>query len=399
MGFNMPEPPRTGDAVLELVRKSELADDDVLRGFLLKSGPLPSSADDTATRLVQSGILTKFQAQFILQGKHKGFRLGPYRILDQIGVGGMGQVYLAEHIFLNRRVALKVLPSRLAADKNGVNRFYREARAVAALDHPNVVRAYDVAFENNAHFLVLEYIEGRTFEELLNEAGGRLPVNIACEYVLQAAAGLQHAHEKGISHRDIKPANLLVNPEGVVKILDMGLAKFFQNSPTDSQEPTPVMGTADYIAPEQAIACSAADHRADIYSLGATLYHLVTGEPPFHGSVAAKLIAHQLHDVPTAHEIHEDVPEGISDIIAKMMAKEPVDRYQTAADVVQALLPFTEHPPMAATSSVENSDTVASTHETVVAVQPNPNQHKRLVLGLWLGIILLIVVIAAMLLR
>jgi serine/threonine-protein kinase len=395
----MPEPPRTGDAVLELVRKSELADDDVLRGFLQQSGPLPSSADDTATRLVQSGILTKFQAQFILQGRHKGFRLGPYRILDQIGVGGMGQVYLAEHIHLHRRVALKVLPAKLAADKSGVERFYREARAVAALDHPNVVRAYDVAFAGNAHFLVMEYIEGQSLEELLAEVGGRLPVSNACEYVVQAAAGLQHAHEKGISHRDVKPANLLVNPEGIVKILDMGLAKFFQNSgPTnESRDQGSVMGTADYIAPEQAIACSAADHRADIYSLGATLYRLVTGEPPFHGTIAAKLIAHQLHEVPTAHEVREDVPEGVSNIIAKMMAKEPGDRYQSAAEVVRALLPFTEHLPVVSTSP--SGRLVPIVMDSVGLPAAQPNQHGWLVLGLWLGIIAVSAAIAVMLLR
>jgi serine/threonine protein kinase len=393
----MPEPPRTGDAVLELVRKSELADDDVLRGFLEHSGPVPTSADDTATRLVQSGILTKFQAQFILQGKHKGFRLGPYRILDQIGAGGMGQVYLAEHVHLHRRVALKVLPAKLAADKSGVDRFYREARAVAALDHPNVVRAYDVAWESNAHFLVLEYIDGRSLEELLAEAGGRLPVDLACDYVAQAASGLQHAHEKGISHRDIKPANLLVNPDGIVKILDMGLAKFFQSAPTEAHDQGSVMGTADYIAPEQAIACSAADHRADIYSLGATLYHLVTGEPPFHGTLAAKLIAHQLHNVPTAHEVRQEVPEGVSDIIAKMMAKEPVDRYQTAAEVVEALLPYTEHQPVV--SSSPSGSTLPVGMVSQVLTTPHSHQHTRLVMGLWAGIILLSAMIAAMLLR
>jgi serine/threonine-protein kinase len=348
----MPEPPRTGDAVLELVRKSELADDDVLKSFLLRSGPVPSSAADTATRLVQSGILTRFQAQFILQGKHKGFRLGPYRILDQIGSGGMGHVYLAEHIHLHRRVAIKVLPPKLAADKSWVNRFYREARAAAALDHPNVVHAYDVAFDNGAHFLVLEYVPGKTLQDALSESGGRLPISRACGYIAQVAAGLQHAHEKGVSHRDIKPANLLVSDDGTVKILDMGLARFFQ-SPIAGHDPEHgiVMGTTDYIAPEQATACSQADHRVDIYSLGATFYHLVTGQPPFEGSTAAKLIAHQLHDVPTAHEVRADVPERISGIIARMMAKAPADRYQTALEVVEELLPYCEHVPVVSTTA------------------------------------------------
>jgi eukaryotic-like serine/threonine-protein kinase len=396
----MPEPPRTGDAVLELVRKSELADDDVLKGFLQQSGPLPSGADDTATRLVQSGILTQFQARFILQGKHRGFRLGPYRILDQIGVGGMGQVYLAEHVHLHRRVALKVLPSKLAGDKIWVDRFYREARAVAALDHPNVVRAYDVAYENGTHFLVLEYIRGISFFDILVESGGRLPVADACGYVVQAAVGLQHAHEKGISHRDIKPSNLLLTPEGVVKILDMGLAKFFQdprNRSIETHEPGVVMGTADYIAPEQAIACSAADHRADIYSLGATLYHLVTGEPPFHGTTAAKLIAHQLHDVPTAHEVREDVPEGVSEVIAKMMAKEPSERYQTAADVVESLLPYAVNTPHESATTLGNSVPFAVESDEASTPLARHNGERLLVIGLLAAIIALIATIATFL--
>jgi len=260
-----------------------------------------------------------------------------------------------------------------------------------------------VAFASNAHFLVLEYIQGRSFEVILQEKGGRLPLNVACDYVLQAAIGLQHAHEKGISHRDIKPANLLVNPDGVVKILDMGLAKFFQNAnkpTTETPDGAGVMGTADYIAPEQAIACSKADHRADIYSLGATLYHLVTGEPPFQGSLAAKLIAHQLHEVPTAHEVRDDVPQGVSDIIAKMMAKDPTERYQTAAEVVAALLPYTDHSPIAVCSESELKDPDSGEPQgskSADAIQV-PSQQNRLVLALWIAIILLSAAIAAMLL-
>src|SRR4051812_21761482 len=151
----MPEPPRTGDAVLALVRRAEIADDDVLDNFLTESGSVPPTAPDTATRLVQAGILTPFQAKLILQGKHRGFKLGPYRILNQIGAGGMGTVFLAEHAQLRRRVALKVLPAKQALDPTNVDRFYREARAAAALDHPNIVHAYDVASDKGTgtHFL------------------------------------------------------------------------------------------------------------------------------------------------------------------------------------------------------------------------------------------------------
>ncbi len=338
----MPTPPRNGDAVLELVRKSELADDDVLTAFVERSGPLPPTAADTASRLVQAGVLTPFQARLILRGKYKGFRLGPYKILNPIGAGGMAQVYLAEHVWLRRQVALKVLPARYALDPADVQRFYREARAVAALDHPNIIRAHDVACDKDTHFLVLEYVDGQSLADKLASAGGRLRLGEACAYAVQAAAGLQHAHDKGLAHRDVTPGNLLVNRDGVVKILDLGLARYFQehlDRPAQAGEGG-VMGTADYIAPEQLIDCSRADHRADIYSLGATLYHLVTGQPPFTGTTTAKIVAHQLHAVPPAHTIRVDIPVKVSAIIARMMEKDPANRYQSAAEVITILLPF-----------------------------------------------------------
>ncbi len=340
----MPEPPRTSDAVLALVRRAEIADDDALAGFLTQSGTLPPTASDTATRLIQAGILTPFQARLILQGKHKGFKLGPYRILNQIGAGGIGIVYLAEHAALRRRVALKVLPVKQARDQSNVDRFYKEARAAATLDHPNIVHAYDVACDKGTHFLVLEYIDGDTLDRLL-ASRGRLPVGEAVSYAVQVAAGLQHAHGKGVAHRDIKPANLLVGRDGIVKVLDLGLAEFFEDSGTRLERHNGgVMGTTDYVAPEQLRDCAAADHRADIYNLGATLYHLLTGRPPFIGTTAAKMIAHQLSAVPLAHDHCGDVPKALSHVVEKMLAKNPDARYQTAAEVVQVLLPFVDTP-------------------------------------------------------
>jgi serine/threonine protein kinase len=341
----MPEPPITGDALLALVRRAEIADDDVLAGYITNSGPLPPNASDTATRLIQAGILTPFQAKLILQGKHKGFKLGPYRILNQIGAGGMGQVFLAEHAALRRQVALKVLPPRQALDPANIERFYSEARAAAALDHPNIVHAYDVACDTNTgtHFLVLEYINGETLDQRLL-AHGRFSVGEAVIYAVQAAAGLHHAHEKGVAHRDIKPANLLLGQDGIVKILDLGLAQFFEDSTTKlARASGVVMGTTDYVAPEQLLGAEA-DHRADIYNLGATLYHLLTGQPPFTGTTAAKMIAHHLSAVPPAHDICADVPEELSAIVEKMLAKDPKDRYQSAAEVVQVLMPFVDTP-------------------------------------------------------
>jgi eukaryotic-like serine/threonine-protein kinase len=360
----MPEAPNTGDAVLALVRRAELADDDVLAEFLNTSGQVPPNASDTATRLVQAGILTPFQARLILQGKHRGFKLGPYRILNQIGAGGMGQVFLAEHAALRRKVALKVLPPKHALDPAHVEQFYREARAAAALDHPNIVHAYDVSCDKGTHFLVLEYIDGETLDRRL-AAYGQLSVGEAVCYAVQAATGLQHAHEKGVAHRDIKPSNLLVGRDGIVKILDLGLAEFFEDSGTKLGRGAGVMGTTDYVAPEQLMG-GESDHRADIYNLGATLYHLLTGQPPFTGTTAAKMIAHQMSAVVPAHEVCPDVPEELSAILERMLAKDPTDRYQTAAEVVQALMPFVsvpdrngrpsgKLPPMAAAAAHEST--------------------------------------------
>jgi serine/threonine-protein kinase len=292
---------------------------------------------------VQAGILTPFQARLILQGRHKGFKLGPYRILNQIGAGGMGQVFLAEHAAMRRRVALKVLPPRRAFDPTNVDRFYREARAAAALDHPNIVHAYDVACDKGTHFLVLEYNDGETLDRML-AVSGRLPVGEAVCYAVQAAAGLQHAHEKGVAHRDIKPANLLVGRDGLVKILDLGLAQFFEDSGTKlARDAGAIMGTTDYVAPEQLLGV-ATDHRSDIYNLGATLYHLLTGQPPFTGTTAAKMVAHNLSAAPPANDVCGDVPERLSDILEVMLAKDPADRYQSAGEVVQVLMPFVATP-------------------------------------------------------
>jgi eukaryotic-like serine/threonine-protein kinase len=360
----MPEPPRTGDAVLALVRRAEIADDDVLANFLNESGPVPPTAPDTATRLIQAGILTPFQARLILQGKHRGFRLGPYRILNQIGAGGMGQVFLAEHSQLRRRVAIKVLPAKQALGPPNVDRFYREARAAAALDHPNIVHAYDVACDKGTHFLVLEYIDGDTLDRRL-AVTGQLPVGEAVSYGVQAAAGLQHAHEKGVAHRDIKPANLLVGRDGIVKILDLGLAHFFEDSGTRLGRDGGVMGTTDYCAPEQLSDSASADHRADIYNLGATLYHLLTGQPPFTGTTAAKMLAHHLSAVTPAHEVCPEVPAELSAILETMLAKDPADRYQSAAEVVQALMPFVGTPDRQGRSSGKLPPlAIAAVHES-----------------------------------
>jgi serine/threonine-protein kinase len=376
-----PLPPDTGVDVLNLIRKAGLAEEPVLEAFSKKVGELRGPAPDTTGKLVKAGILTQFQARLLLQGKYKGFRLGPYKILDQISKGGMGQIYQAVHVTMRRRVALKVLPSWQAADPAQVERFYREARAAAALNHPNIIRAFDVGSERDTHFLVMEYTEGKNLAAQLDEAGGRLSVPEACGYIVQAATGLEHAHARKLVHRDIHPGNLLLCRDGTVKILDVGIARFFHlasDALTEKYQPGMVVGTADYMAPEQAIPGKPLDHRADIYALGATLFHLVTGRAPFAGQKGASLLlAHQSLPVPRASAIRDDIPDKLSDIIMKMMAKRPEDRYRTATEVIEALQPFEARPAV-----VEP----AETHEKVaVQVVSSFWQNKWLVPGMFAG--------------
>jgi WD40 repeat protein len=240
-------------------------------------------------------------------------------------------------------VALKILPSAIAKVPGAVERFYREARAAAALDHPNIVRAHDVDRVNGLHILVLEYIEGRNLQEIV-AVGGPLSVTVAAEYTRQTALGLQHAFTCGLVHRDIKPANLLVDGTGTIKILDMGLARFFRDKEqlTKQFDAQTILGTADYLAPEQALNSHEADIRADIYGLGATLYYLLTGRGPFAQatSVAQKIISHQLGEPPSIRSLRADVPKELAAIVSRAMAKKPIDRFQTPDQVAMALAPW-----------------------------------------------------------
>src|SRR5579883_3278130 len=252
----MPAPASVADFVA-VVRKSGLVPDDKLRPEverLAGAAGAPATPDQLAQGLVRAGVLTKFQARQLKLGRYKRFVIaGKYRLLELLGVGGMGAVYLCEHIFMKRLVALKVLPPDKLSDPSNVERFYREARSVAALNDPNIVRAYDIDQAEGMHFLVMEYVDGASLQEIVARFGPLDPVR-AATYTAQAAYGLQHAGDLGIVHRDIKPANLLLDRTGVVKILDMGLARCFtdtQDNLTAKYDDQCVLGTADYLAPEQ----------------------------------------------------------------------------------------------------------------------------------------------------
>jgi serine/threonine protein kinase len=326
--------------LVDLLRRSNLVDEAKLTAFLDKAVLEHGEAaledqPKLADLMIEAGLITRWQADKLLAGKHKGFRIKQYKLLGQIGKGGMSSVYLAEHELMRRRVAIKVLPQNRVSDSSYLERFRLEARAVAKLDDPNIVRAYDIDNEGNIHYIVMEYVDGQDLHQTV-VAQGPLGYDMAADYIAQVANGLQHAHEMGLVHRDIKPANCLLDRHGVVKLLDLGLAKLTEDdqaSLTMANEEN-VLGTADYLAPEQALNSHQADSRSDIYSLGCTLYFLLTGSPPFpEGSISERLLKHQTARPESIFKARPDAPPSLVDVCETMMAKKPDDRFQSAGEV------------------------------------------------------------------
>ena len=331
------------NSFLDLVKRSQLVEKDRLAKFLdeyraAHDGQLPERQEALAEALVEAGLITEWQSEKLLAGKHKGFILGKYKLLRHLGKGGMSQVYLAEHIMMRARRAIKVLPPNRVEDATYLDRFRIEARAAAKLDDPNIVRAYDIDQDGKTHYLVMEYVEGKDLHVLVKEKGP-LGYEVAADYIAQVARGLSHAHSMGLVHRDIKPANCLVDGNQTVKLLDMGLARLIDDEESltlDNNEN--VLGTADYLAPEQAINSHSADERSDIYSLGCTLYFLLTGHPPFpEGSISERLLKHQTDTPPSILKERPDAPPVLVSICERMMRKKADERYQTAADVAERL--------------------------------------------------------------
>jgi serine/threonine protein kinase len=341
--------PTTVDEFLTLLRKSAVVDEKRLStqiAQLRAVQPALASAGEAAAYMVREGVLTNFQAEQLMLGKWRRFTIGKYKVLERLGSGGMGSVYLCEHKVMRRRVAVKVLPSAKANDPAALARFQREARAVAALDHPNIVHAYDIDQDEALHFLVMEYVDGASLQEIVKRSGPLDSIR-AAHYIRQGAEGLRHAHENGLVHRDIKPGNLMVDRTGVVKLLDMGLARFFNDEEDilTKKYDENVLGTADYLAPEQATDSHNVDIRADIYSLGATFYFVLTGRTPFgEGTIAQKLLWHQTRKPRPIRSLRPDVPDGIAAVLERMMEKDAQRRYQTPADLRAALEPWTRTP-------------------------------------------------------
>ncbi len=279
------------------------------------------------------------------QPSRSASRLGDYELLKKLGQGGMGTVYQAQHVRLKRVVALKVLPQNRLGNTDAVARFEREIEAVGRLDHPHIVRALDAREVDGIRFLVMEHVDGLDLAEVVARCGP-LSVADACEVTRQAALGLQCSEEHGLVHRDIKPSNLMLNAEGQIKVLDLGLAQFQEAEPLDSQVTGigQVMGTPDYISPEQALESHAVDIRTDIYSLGGTLYYLLAGQPPFSGSQydtpLKKVTGHLRDAVPPINAVRPDLPKPLVALLERMLAKNASQRVARPSDVVSALAPL-----------------------------------------------------------
>jgi serine/threonine-protein kinase len=313
-----------------------------------------------AKALVDLGVLTRFQAELVLAGKTSGFFLAQYRILDYLGRGGMGRVFKAEHQTMNRIVAVKVLAAHLGKTPKFQQLFQREVRAAAKLVHPNIVTAYDANQIGDRYYLVMEYVDGPNLEELVRQRGP-LPISVACDFIRQTALGLQCAFEMGMVHRDIKPANLLVqrpvasgpNAACTVKILDFGLARLQSWGPNSkpgaesivAAENT-VLGTPDYLSPEQARNLHSVDIRSDIYSLGCSMYFLITGRVPFPGGTTLeKLVRHSTMEPTPIEQLRPDIAAPVAAVLRRMMAKKSEKRFQTPAEVAAALAPFSAQNP------------------------------------------------------
>ncbi|MBL8793974.1 MAG: serine/threonine protein kinase [Planctomycetia bacterium] len=314
--------------------------------------------------VAQRGLLTVYQVNLLLQGRGPELVVGPYLILEKLGEGGTGQVYKARQRSSGRITALKVLRKDAESDPDTVRRFTRELEVARQVEHPNLIRTYEAGPIGGTLVLAMEYVPGVNLDQLVREAGP-LPVNLACEYIRQAACGLAHAHERGLVHRDIKPGNLMVVDRASessgqraaqttlkaplatqqLKILDLGLARLLEpprNSATKGLTmltgDSVMMGTPDYMSPEQALDLHGADIRSDIYSLGCTAFFLLTGQPPYPaGSLALKLMKHQQAEIPSLRQLRPEVPAAIEAVVQKMLAKKPADRYQTPGEVAQAL--------------------------------------------------------------
>jgi WD40 repeat protein/tRNA A-37 threonylcarbamoyl transferase component Bud32 len=358
-----------------------------------------------AKALIERGWLTAFQIKQLVQGKGSELVLGQYVLLDVIGEGGMGKVYKARQRSLGRVVALKVIRQERLTNTDAVRRFQRETRATSQMSHPNIVRAVDADQIGDTLFIAMEYVDGIDLSKLVKR-DGPMPIGQACEFIRQGALGLQHAHECGLVHRDVKPSNLIVTrtgPQGagfgLVKILDLGLARAVEPSLADMTATLThagcVIGTPDYISPEQARDSRTVDIRSDLYSLGCTLYYLLTAQVPFPGGTGMeKLFKHQLEAPPPLPQLRSGLPRGLVNVVVSLMAKKPEERPQTPAEaavLLQAFAQTNQAMPAVRSQALKPTQTAAETDATPRSFRtrgaPPPSNvpakpKRRLLLGL-----------------
>jgi serine/threonine protein kinase len=400
---------------------------------------------ELARELVKRNRLTTWQANMILNGRAYKLSLGAYILLDLLGEGGMGKVFKARHRVLGRLVALKVIQKSKLGDAEAVRRFQREIQAAAQLIHPNVVLAFDADQHGDRQFFAMEYVDGIDLGRLVKEKGPLL-VREACEYIRQAALGLQHAHEQGFVHRDIKPSNLLLtlakadavratvtgaatpgsDPsissdcfQGLIKISDLGVVR--PVSRPSSGDPSKithdglVVGTPDFLSPEQARNASRVDIRSDLYSLGCTLFYLLTGKPPFpEGTPTEKLLKHAMDPPPNVRTLRREIPAEVAVIVQKLLSKAPEDRFQVPGALALALEPYSLEAKYGAKRPLSNpfltvTGSAAPTEADVWLPMPNrpPAEEERLARaersarrpdwGLWIPLALGFVVIGGIL--
>ncbi len=335
----------TINTFVSLLRKSGLAEaskiDDVVASFDDLEAPI---SDEVTNAFLDANLITTWHLKQLLKGKHRGFFLESYKLLNELGKGGMSSVYLAEHTNMHLPVAIKVLPVSRVKEKSYLERFKREAKASFKLRHDNIAGATNLGLDGKQWFIVLDYIEGEDLHQKVKRTGP-LPVRDAVEFIRQAACGLQYAHEQGIVHRDVKPANLILDIKGTIKLLDLGLAldgDDDEEGGLTKAHDEKVLGTADYLAPEQSKNSHSADPRSDIYALGCTLYYLIVGRAPFaRGSVIERIKAHWNEPAPNPLDELEkppaDLDSALIDLYFRMMEKHPDARPQTAGEVSEQL--------------------------------------------------------------
>ena len=315
-----------------------------------------------ADLLVENNFITVNQAKRIRRSldERRNSQIPGYTIARMLGKGAMAKVYLARQVSLNRDVAIKVLPKSRSADADFVERFYKEGQAAAKLAHPNIVQAYDVGSNpEGIHYFVMEYVEGATLYDMMQPppagVGKRFSEAEAIEIGIQMADALAHSHHKGLIHRDVKPKNILLTPQGIAKLTDLGLARELNDKQAAESEAGKAYGTPYYISPEQIRGEVDIDARADIYSLGATLYHLVTGRPPFDGETPSAVMHRHLKDelIPPDH-LNSDLSAGIGEVIELCMAKDKNDRYASCDELLEDLRAVRDgNPPIHARHQVD----------------------------------------------